>query len=108
MLNLNREDVLEKVGEKLTKSPFMKDMPEEELQAFTAAAYDADHAYMQKAGVLDGDYYDEDDAFETIVDSLSEHFSLSEEDQMLLCQRIEAYMDAFENYLEERDFVEWD
>ncbi len=108
MLNLNREDVLEKVGEKLAKSPFVKGMSEEEIRTFTAAAYDADHAYMQKAGVLDGDYYDEDDAFETIVDSLSELYSVPDEDQMLLCQRIEAYMDAFENYLEERDFVEWD
>lgn len=83
----------------------------EELEGFIRRAIDADFAFMQENEVLTEDgfmglgEYDEDDAFEAILDALCEE----EEDEEIIgrtAQWLDAYMSAQAAFMEENDLVE--
>lgn len=83
----------------------------EELESFIRRAIDADFAFMQENEVLTEDglmglgEYDEDDAFEAILDMLLE----GEEDEEIIgktAQWLDSYMTAQQAFMEENDLVE--
>ena len=82
------------------------ELPKEELEAFIRRAMEADFAYMQECGVLteDGlmgeDEYDEDDAFEALLDMLAGD---PEDDAEMdrLAQLLDGYMEAQAAFMEE-------
>jgi len=83
----------------------------EELESFIRRAIDADFAFMQENEVLTEDglmglgEYDEDDAFEAILDMLCQ----DEEDESVIdrtAQWLDAYMTAQQAFMEENDLVE--
>ena len=80
--------------------------PRAELEGFIRRAIDADFAYMREIDVLDGDglmgegEYDEDDAFEALLDVLGE--GVTDEDELnRIAQRLDSYMNAQADFLEE-------
>ena len=81
-------------------------LPKEELEAFIRRAMEADFAYMQECGVLteDGpmgeDEYDEDDAFEALLDMLAENPE-DDEEMDRLAQLLDGYMEAQAAFMEE-------
>lgn len=77
-------------------------------------AIDADMAYMRDADVLDADgnagdgYYEDDDAFEYIVETLAAHNSFSGEEAVKMASLIADYMDLQQAYLEQKGLVDWE
>lgn len=83
----------------------------EELEGFIRRAIEADFAFMRENEVLTEDglmgvgEYDEDDAFEAILDMLCE----GEEDDAVIdrtAQWLDGYMTAQQAFMEENDLVE--
>lgn len=80
--------------------------PQEELEGFIRRAIEADMAYMREIDVIDEDglmgegEYDEDDAFEALLNTLGE--GVTDEDELnRLAQRLDSYMNAQADFLEE-------
>ena len=81
-------------------------LPQPELESFIRRAIDADMDYMHACGALDDEglmgegEYDEDDAFEALLDVLGE--GVTDEDELnRLAQRLDSYMNAQADFLEE-------
>ncbi len=77
-------------------------------------AIDADMAYMLEAGVLNenglmGDaYYDDDDAFEFLLERMARERGLNEDQQGPLAAFIDQYMDLQQAFLEAQGLMDWD
>ena len=85
-----------------------------EAETLLQQAVDADFAYMAQAGILaeDGlmgqDYYDDDDAFEFILDHMAKVRRAKEKDMDALAAFIDQYMELQERYLSESGLLSWD
>lgn len=83
------------------------------LETLIPQIIDADMAYMTEAGVLDeegyaGDaYYEDDDAFEYMVEALAAQNDLTPEQAVKLAALIDDYMDFQQEYLESKGLVDW-
>lgn len=86
-------------------------LPKEELEAFARRAIEADMAYMLECGVLteDGmmgeDEYDDDDAFEALLDMLADDPE-NDEEMNRLAQMLDAYMEAQQAFMEENGLMD--
>ena len=80
--------------------------PQPELEAFIRRAIDEDMRYMHACGALDGEglmgegEYDEDDAFEALLDALADD---PEDDAAMdtLAQLLDSYMEAQQDFLDQ-------
>ena len=85
-----------------------------QAETLLAQAIDADFAYMFHAGILGEDglmgnaYYDDDDAFEFILDRIVKARKASERDTDQLAAFIDQYMDLQEQYLESKGLMSWE
>lgn len=85
-----------------------------QADALLRQAVEADMAYMRSAGVLDangmmGDkYYDDDDAFEFILERMARERKMKEDAQGPLAAFIDQYMDLQQLFLEENGMMDWD
>lgn len=79
-----------------------------------SCAIDADMKYMKSAGVLDENgmmgnaYYDDDDAFEFILEEMIRTTGVKEKEQDALASFIDQYMDLQQAYLEDCGMLTWD
>lgn len=86
-------------------------LPQAELEAFIRRAIDADMRYMAQTGVLDAQgmmgegEYDDDDAFEALLDVLAEDAG-SEGEIDRLAQMLDSYMAAQQDFMEESGLME--
>ncbi len=84
------------------------------IDTLIAQAIDADMDYMHKAGVLDADgnagenYYEDDEAFEYLVEALVAQNDLSPEQAVKVASLIDDYMDYQQQYLESKGLVDWE
>ena len=85
--------------------------PQQELEAFICRAIEADMAYMREIDVIDDEglmgegEYDDDDAFEALLDMLGE--DAADEDEMnQLAQLLDSYMAAQQDFMEESGLME--
>ena len=84
------------------------------LPALVGAAIDADMAYMARAGVIDGDgmmgdqFYDDDDAFEYILDALAGPKKPAEPEMRALSAFVDQYMELQEQYMASADLIDWE
>lgn len=85
--------------------------PQEQLEDFIRRAIEADMAYMRETDVIDEDglmgsgEYDDDDAFEALLDVLGEE--VSDEDEMnRLAQMLDSYMNAQQDFMEASGLAE--
>ena len=69
------------------------------------AVMDLDEAYMEQAGVNDGEVYDDDQAFEYMMTKLQDAFP---EQKMYIMRFVEDYMEYDEAYLESVGLIEWE
>ncbi len=100
----------------ILKAINLKDHPalKDQLEPLIAQAIDADMAYMHESGVLDADgnagdsYYEDDDAFEAMVEALVAQNDLSPEQAVKVAALVDDYMDAQQAYLESKGLVEWE
>ncbi|MBQ4264588.1 MAG: hypothetical protein IJB85_03665 [Clostridia bacterium] len=79
---------------------------QEELESFIRRAIEADMAYMHEIDVIDDEglmgegEYDEDDAFEALLDVLGEDIG-DEEEMNQLAQLLDSFMAAQADFMEE-------
>ena len=77
-------------------------------------AIDADMAYMLHAGVLNdkglmGDsYYDDDEAFEFILERMAKERGLKFDQQGPLAAFVDQYMDLQQQFMEDEGLMDWD
>lgn len=85
-----------------------------EFDSLIRQAIELDLAYMRASGVIAGDgmtgsaYYDDDEAFEYILDGIARARGWDEERTLRLGALIDDYMDAQQNYMESIGLLEWD
>lgn len=85
-----------------------------EKERLLADAIDADMDYMLKAGVLTADgmmgdaYYDDDDAFEFILERLARQRRMKDDAQGPLASFVDQYLDLQQAFLEECGMMAWD
>lgn len=84
------------------------------VDTLLAQAIDADMAYMHEAGVLDADgnagevYYEEDDAFEFIVERIADLNTFSPEQAVDAAMLVNDFMDLQAEYMEKKGLVSYD
>lgn len=85
-----------------------------QIDSLLSQAIDADLAYMHSSGVLDEDgyagdgYYEDDEAFEFIVETLAANNDLSGEQAVKVASLVSDYMDLQQAYLEHKGLVDWE
>ena len=93
-----------------------KDHPElaDRLEDLISQAIDADMAYMHEHNVIDEEgnagteYYEDDEAFEYMVEKLAADNSLDPVRAVKLASLVDDYMDHQQAYLESKGLVDWD
>ena len=93
-----------------------KDHPElaDQLAELISQTIDADMAYMHENHVIDEDgnagteYYEDDDAFEYMVEKLAAVNKLDPVKAVKLASLVDDYMDYQQEYLESKGLVDWD
>ena len=93
-----------------------KDHPElaDHLPELISQTIDADMAYMHENHVIDEDgnagdeYYEDDDAFEYMVEKLAAENNLDPVQAVKLASLVDDYMDYQQEYLESKGLVGWD
>ncbi|MBE5804841.1 MAG: hypothetical protein E7316_10070 [Clostridiales bacterium] len=84
------------------------------IDQLIAQAIDADMAFMHATGVLDengdaGDnYYDDDEAFEYIVEALAELNGFDPDMAVKVGGLIDDYMELQQEYLEHAGLIDWE
>lgn len=80
--------------------------------SYLRQAQELDLRYMREAGVIDGEgfegegYYDDDEAFEFIVEEIVHTRGLDDEAAILAASVVDAYMGAQEAYLRKEGLAE--
>lgn len=75
------------------------------LEQLLDAVIKLDEAYMEEAGVNDGEVYDDDAAYDYFMEKLS---ALFPEQKMYLMRFVEDYMEYSEAYLESIGAIDWE
>ena len=84
------------------------------IAELVSMAIDADMEFMHKSGVLDdegnaGDeYYEDDDAFEYMVEYIVAKKNLTPEQAVKVASLVDDYMDQQQAYLEEKGLCDWE
>ena len=69
----------------------------------------ADSAYMAESGVFDGNaYYDDDEAYEYILDRVAAQRRTPEKQMDELCDFIDSYMELQEEFLSQEGLIDWE
>lgn len=85
-----------------------------QIESLIGQAIDADMAYMHESGVLDEDgnagdgYYEDDEAFEYIVEAIAAKGELSGDEAVKMASLVADYMDLQQAYLEQKGLVDWE
>ncbi len=86
----------------------------DQITALLSQIIDADMRYMHESGVLDEEgyasdsYYEDDDAFEYMVESVVASNQLTPEQAVKVASLVDDYMDFQQEYLEYKGLVEWE
>ena len=80
------------------------------LPEVLSLAIDGDFAYMEKAGVLEGkSYYDDDDAFEFLTERLGKELGAQNDAAMDAVEDfVDQYMELQQSFMEEKGLLGWD
>ena len=84
------------------------------IESLISQAIDADMDYMHKSGVLDAEgnagdeYYEDDDAFEYMVEAIVAANKLSPEQAVKVAALVDDYMDHQQAYLESKGLCDWE
>ena len=84
------------------------EMEKNRIAAIVQTAIELDLVYIERSGALDKGTYDEDDAFEFIVDGVIVKLGADEAEELDIAALVEAYMDYNDAYMEEHDLIDWE
>ena len=80
-------------------------LPKGVFEKMLDTVMDVDEVFMQESGVNDGEVYDDDKAFEYMMQKLQETFP---EQKMYVMRFVEDYMEYDEAYLESVGLIDWE
>ena len=80
-------------------------LPKDVFEKMLDKVMDLDEAFMDQSGVNDGLVYDDDQAFEYMMNGLQEAFP---EQKMYAMRFVEDYMEYDEAYLESVGLIDWE
>lgn len=103
---IDKKAALEYVISIMKKCEEYKGIEEADISRITAQAIEADFAYMDKANVNDGGVYDEDDAYDYIMEILTK--GKDDETSALISLIVDGYLEYFDEYLEKNDLIDWE
>ncbi len=111
MKGYDREEAIQFIAKRIRTQdhPELKEM----LPDVIGNIIDADMAYMHENGVLDedgnsgGSYYEDDEAFEYMVERLASDLKLDPVKAVKMASLIDDYMDYQQEYLESKGLVQW-
>ncbi len=112
MKGYDREKALSFMRANLDKKELGKLAAQAEM--LLGLAIDTDMAYMQEAGVLTAEglmgdsYYDDDEAFEFLLERMAKKLRMKEDDQGPLASFIDQYMDLQQQFMEDSGLMGWD
>lgn len=100
----------------IVKRIHAKDHPDlaDMIESLISQAIDADMDYMYQEGVLDAngnagdEYYEDDDAFEYIVEAIVASNNLTPEQAVKVAALVDDYMDHQQAYLESKGLCDWE
>lgn len=112
MTGYNVEKAVAEITAKLDKGRY----PEfaSQFEALVRHATELDLAFMRESGAMTEEglagsaYYDDDEAFEYIVEGIARERGWDEDKMVRLGALIEDYMEAQERYMEAAGMLEWD
>ena len=97
-------------AKKYIKARFMEQgdfliLKEEVFDRMLDRVMELDEEFMESSGANDGEFYDDDKAFDYLFEGMQKSF----EEQKMYCMRfVEDYMDYSEGYLDSIGAIEWD
>ena len=111
MKGYDRDEAMRMISERIHPQdhPELKEM----LPGLIGQIIDADMEYMHESGVLDaegnsgGSYYEDDEAFEFMVEKITADLRLDPVRAVKLASLIDDYMDYQQEYLESKGLVQW-
>ena len=103
---IDRKAALEYVISAMKKGEEFKGIEQEDISKYTAQAMEADFSYMDEAKVDDGGVYDEDDAYDYIMNILSK--GKDDETIAMISLIVDGYLEYFDEYLEDNDLIDWE
>lgn len=103
---IDKKAALEYVISAMKKGEEFKGVEDEDITRITTQAMDADFAYMEQANIEDGGVYDEDDAYDFIMEQLKK--GKDDETVALISLIVDGYLEYFDQYLEENDLIDWE
>lgn len=86
----------------------------EQFDAIIRRAVELDLQFMRESGAIGADnmagdsYYDDDEAYEFIVDAIVKERGWDEEKALHLCALIDDYMDEQEAYMQSVGLLDWE
>ena len=111
MKGYDREEAIRFISARIHPQdhPELKDL----LPDLIGDMIDADMAYMEESGVMDAEgnagtaYYEDDEAFEYMVEKLAAARKLDPERAVKLASLIDDFMDFQQEYMESRGLLQW-
>lgn len=111
MRGYDREEAIQFIGKRIHPQDHQE--LKEMLPDIIGDIIDADMEYMHQNGILDeegnsgGSYYEDDEAFEFMVEKLAADLKLDPVKAVKLASLIDDYMDYQQEYLENKGLVQW-
>lgn len=103
---IDKKAALEYVISAMKKGAEFKGVEDEDISRIATQAMEADFAYMEQAKVSDGGVYDEDDAYDFIMERLTK--GKDDEVSALISLIVDGYLEYFDEYLEKNDLIDWE
>lgn len=110
MQGYDADKALAYIAKTVNRKPFASLGPQ--IEGYLRQAQELDLQFMRETDVLDADgyegdgYYDDDEAFEYILDEMVRTRGLGEEEAMLAASLLDAYMGAHEAFLEKEGLAD--
>ena len=106
MEGIEKQEALEYVLEAMKKSEAFKGIENDDVKKYAELALETDFAYMDENKVSDGGVYDEDEAYDYIMEKLSS--DKDDETAAMISMIVDGYLEYFDEYLEKNDLIEWE
>ena len=105
MEEYSQADARAYIADKFTKQGDFSILPKDVFEKMLDKVMELDEAFMAQSGVNDGEVYDDDQAFEYMMQKLQEAYP---EQKMYAMRFVEDYMEYDEAYLESAGLIEWE
>lgn len=106
MNGIDKAAALEYVIAAMNKGEEFKGFEKDDIIKVAGQAQEADFAYMEQANVEDGGVYDEDDAYDFIMERLTK--GKDDETTAMISLIVDGYLEYFDEYLEKNDLIDWE